>query len=540
MFVLSIGMLLAQVETIDIATPSNGLSNNQVDDFDVNASGTILNNSATGGVAQIGTTTVAANPNITEGSEADLILFEVTTSNNSSLTGIIEVFGSEAGVIIANPNGITCNGCGFINTSNVDLVTGTSNFSGNDLTSFSIVGDSFLRVLENGLVNDAVADELNLASRYIRISSQVQANDTLRILTGNETYYHTTNTLTSNISVSANYSIAYNSRHPIYIHSGRIEANSIEVISTEENSIYAVPGLFYGIINDKGDISAETLKIDSNVLFRNMKDGSINAANLEITAVDRFINNSSIVAVNLVIATNEFYNNFSDGTDRHGNIIFHNKKSGNIVVSDTFSLFTPDENYINTGNVESYTLNLTTTSDFTHELNTLNGFTFYSLGITTKNNVVNNSDLVLPVNLNITANNFSNNNATIIAHNFNVLTEGYFSNRNATIITPNFNAIVEGYFRNGTQSGIRANNFNLTTGKDFANRNSEIHVKYDFNVTVGKNFYNTAGDNYNNYYDAKIYVGDFNANVRGYFKNAYSAKINADDFNANVGDYFQK
>ena len=38
---------------IDIKEPDfNGLSDNQVDDFDVNAEGTILNNSAGGGTAQ--------------------------------------------------------------------------------------------------------------------------------------------------------------------------------------------------------------------------------------------------------------------------------------------------------------------------------------------------------------------------------------------------------------------------------------------------------------------------------------------------------
>ena len=139
LFAFSINVILAQVATIDIATPySNGLSNNQVDDFDVNTDGTILNNSASGGTSQLGNTAVTANTNISAGSEANLILFQVTTTSASSLNGQIEVFGSEAGVIIANPNGITCDGCGFINTSKVDLVTGTANFSGDDLTSFSI------------------------------------------------------------------------------------------------------------------------------------------------------------------------------------------------------------------------------------------------------------------------------------------------------------------------------------------------------------------------------------------------------------------
>ena len=128
-FCLAITTVLAQVVTTNIATPnSNGLSNNQVDDFDVNTDGTILNNSAVGGTSQLGSTTVTANPNIT-GSEADLILLQVTGTSGSDLDGTIEVFGTEAGLIIANPNGITCGGCGFINADRVDLVTGTYNIA---------------------------------------------------------------------------------------------------------------------------------------------------------------------------------------------------------------------------------------------------------------------------------------------------------------------------------------------------------------------------------------------------------------------------
>ena len=64
-FCLTITTVFAQA-TIDIATPnSNGLSNNQVDDFDVATDGTILNNSAVDGTAQLGDTDVTANTNIT-------------------------------------------------------------------------------------------------------------------------------------------------------------------------------------------------------------------------------------------------------------------------------------------------------------------------------------------------------------------------------------------------------------------------------------------------------------------------------------------
>ena len=129
-FCLAITTILAQVVTTNIATPnSSGLSDNQVVSFDVNSDGTILNNSASDGTAQLGSTAVTANSNITTGSEANLILFQVTGSTVSDLDGTIEVFGTEAGIIIANPNGITCGGCAFINTNRVDLVTGTYNIT---------------------------------------------------------------------------------------------------------------------------------------------------------------------------------------------------------------------------------------------------------------------------------------------------------------------------------------------------------------------------------------------------------------------------
>ena len=47
-------------------------------------------------------------------------------------------------------------------------------------------------------MDSCLADELNLVARDIRIQSQTKANTTLRVLTGNDTYDHTTNIITSN------------------------------------------------------------------------------------------------------------------------------------------------------------------------------------------------------------------------------------------------------------------------------------------------------------------------------------------------------
>ena len=60
-FCLAITTVLAQ-STTNIAAPnSNGFSNNSVSSFDVNSDGTILNNSASNGTAQLGGKRLNAN-----------------------------------------------------------------------------------------------------------------------------------------------------------------------------------------------------------------------------------------------------------------------------------------------------------------------------------------------------------------------------------------------------------------------------------------------------------------------------------------------
>jgi filamentous hemagglutinin len=45
---------------------------------------------------------------------AATILNQVTGPHASRLLGILEVAGHRANIILANPAGITCNGCGFL------------------------------------------------------------------------------------------------------------------------------------------------------------------------------------------------------------------------------------------------------------------------------------------------------------------------------------------------------------------------------------------------------------------------------------------
>lgn len=123
---------------IDIATPQSGVSLNQFSEFNVGADGLILNNSTTGGVSVIGAN-VTANPNLVSG-PANVIVNEVTSAAPSSLTGTTEVFGQSAAVIIANPNGINCNGCSFLNSTSTSLTTGTPIITGAEVDLLATKG----------------------------------------------------------------------------------------------------------------------------------------------------------------------------------------------------------------------------------------------------------------------------------------------------------------------------------------------------------------------------------------------------------------
>lgn len=53
----------------------------------------------------------------------------------SQLNGTIEVFGAPAAVIVANPNGITCSGCGVVNTPRLTFATGAPQLQAADGTT---------------------------------------------------------------------------------------------------------------------------------------------------------------------------------------------------------------------------------------------------------------------------------------------------------------------------------------------------------------------------------------------------------------------
>lgn len=204
-----------------------GLSHNRYQQFNVDPKGLVLNNT-TAAQAQYASQLagqVVANYNMS--ASAKVILNEVMTNNRSVLAGFTEVVGGRADVILANPYGITCGGCGFINTDRVTLTTGVPNINPDgSLKGFSVNQGDIL-IQGNGL-NGTAQQILDLVTRSVKIDGQVNAQD-LGIYTGANNWDYGTRSVTGPAGA--------NGAAPTYaIDSstlGGMYANRIRLVATE-------------------------------------------------------------------------------------------------------------------------------------------------------------------------------------------------------------------------------------------------------------------------------------------------------------------
>jgi filamentous hemagglutinin len=170
------------VPIVNIAAPNaSGLSHNQFKDYNVGANGVILNNATRrtqstqlGGI-------VLGNRNL-NGTAAKIILNEVNGGSPSQLNGYTEVAGQSARVIVANPYGISCNGCGFINTPRVTLTTGKPVLNGTGgLDHYQVDGGSIS--IDGVGLNANNVDSFEIITRSAKINADLQAKN-LSIITG--------------------------------------------------------------------------------------------------------------------------------------------------------------------------------------------------------------------------------------------------------------------------------------------------------------------------------------------------------------------
>lgn len=165
------------VPVVNIATPNGaGISHNQFGEYNVGKEGLILNN----GTDRLTQTQLGGliqnNPNLQAGREAKGIINEVTGANRSQLQGYTEVAGKAANVMVANPYGITCNGCGFINTPNVTLTTGKPQFDASGNLQALEVTKGAITVEGQGL-DASKSDALSIIARATEVNAAIYAND---------------------------------------------------------------------------------------------------------------------------------------------------------------------------------------------------------------------------------------------------------------------------------------------------------------------------------------------------------------------------
>ncbi|EKI7040953.1 contact-dependent inhibition effector tRNA nuclease [Escherichia coli] len=165
------------VPVVNIATPNGaGISHNRFTDYNVGKEGLILNN-ATGKLnpTQLGGL-IQNNPNLKAGGEAKGIINEVTGGNRSLLQGYTEVAGKAANVIVANPYGITCDGCGFINTPHATLTTGKPVMNADGSLQALEVTEGSITINGAGL-DGTRSDAVSIIARATEVNAALHAKD---------------------------------------------------------------------------------------------------------------------------------------------------------------------------------------------------------------------------------------------------------------------------------------------------------------------------------------------------------------------------
>ncbi|WP_215398945.1 hemagglutinin repeat-containing protein [Rheinheimera oceanensis] len=252
---------------IDIAAPSQrGVSHNRFNQFNVPTEGLILNNSKDPLISVLGGWT-DGNRRLSGGT-AGLILAEVTGTGRSSLLGYTEVLGDAAEFVLANPNGITCNGCGFINTPRVVLATGIPELLNGELAGINISGGD-VRIEGAGL-NAANVSKFDILTRAMQLNAALYA-DELNIRTGSNYYDFRTGEVQANADQAAGSSAYQFALDASAL--GAMYANSISLIGTEKGLGVRSDGLINSV--DSLQLTADgQLQLKDTVAGGNLTLGS--------------------------------------------------------------------------------------------------------------------------------------------------------------------------------------------------------------------------------------------------------------------------
>jgi len=316
---------------INITNPdSKGVSINEYSRFNTPPTGTILNNSNKNIDTKIAGQ-IDANYRLNK--EASLIINKVNSAEKSSLKGNLEVAGSRADVVIANPNGISVDGLNMINSRSLTLTTGSINkLSPKEI---ELISDKSIDIVGDGL-NDKSSDYTNVISNAINLNSNIHANE-LNII-GEKALTSSKDRLYNDVK-------AKNQENSFSLDSsalGGMYANKIKLVGTSNGVGVNNNGLVIAnnnieisldgdIVNAGAIASNKEAKIEAKTITN--KDEALIAAkeNLNIKA-DTLVNTSSqIYAKDINVEAKKLVNNSSsqarvDTVHKQGTM--HLKKEG--------------------------------------------------------------------------------------------------------------------------------------------------------------------------------------------------------------------
>ena len=163
-----------QIPLVNVTAPTNGgVSMNKYDQFNVEKQGAILNNSYVTSKTELAGY-VQGNSNMVNGT-AKVIVNQVTSDTPTSMNGYLEVAGQKASVVVANPNGITVDGGGFLNTEHAVLTTGRAELDGAGNLQNYRVEQGKVSIEGKGL-DGKRADSVSILARTIDVNAGVWAN----------------------------------------------------------------------------------------------------------------------------------------------------------------------------------------------------------------------------------------------------------------------------------------------------------------------------------------------------------------------------
>jgi len=316
---------------INITNPdSKGVSINEYSRFNTPTTGTILNNSNKNIDTKIAGQ-IDANYRLNK--EASLIINKVNSAEKSSLKGNLEVAGSRADVVIANPNGISVDGLNMINSRSLTLTTG--NINKLSPKEIELISNNSIDIVGDGL-NDKSSDYTNVISNAINLNSNIHANE-LNII-GEKALTSSKDRLYNDVK-------AKNQENSFSLDSsalGGMYANKIKLVGTSNGVGVNNNGLVIAnnnieisldgdIVNAGAIASNKEAKIEAKTITN--KDEALIAAkeNLNIKA-DTLVNTSSqIYAKDINVEAKKLVNNSSsqarvDTVHKQGTM--HLKKEG--------------------------------------------------------------------------------------------------------------------------------------------------------------------------------------------------------------------